>query len=197
MRNGECDINASILAAVIAGLFLLAGASLGLLLPIILKRPPTRRERNVSLVILVALAIATGILFLVGFLLRTPPSVKITYPGNGSEVAMREAVRGVSQNIGTKGSLSVVVYIPADRRHYPQVQEPNVLPNGNWEAEAWFGGTGDSGLRFEVEAVLVDAEARGALENYFSDCEKANSWPGMDELPEGAEIYDRVNVVRE
>ncbi|MBU4219922.1 MAG: hypothetical protein KKB90_13335 [Actinobacteria bacterium] len=127
----------------------------------------------------------------------SPASVTITYPSSGSKVAMREIIRGVTQNLGEDKNLMVILFIPEIGRHYPQAQQPAVHSNGNWEAEAWFGGTGDSGLRFEVEAVLVNVEARGALENYFSNCEKANSWPGMIELPEGTEVCHTVNVVRE
>jgi hypothetical protein len=186
---------------VIAGGLIAAAATIAAVLLgryLIIKGTELGTLKRITTILACIFAFAVLALVIVWFFTKTPEtaSVRITYPVNGSKVAPQEIVRGTSRNLGDK-SFRVFVYVPSVRRHYPQTITPKMLPNGDWEEEVQFGVSGDSGLRFEAEAVLLDENARKILGDYLSKAEQAQSWPGMEGLPKRADVYDRVTVVRE
>lgn len=122
--------------------------------------------------------------------------IKITYPSEGATVQQTESVKGTSQAIPDGHTIWVVVFIPTIGRYYPQNYPASAQPNGNWSSIAYLGVEKDAGLRFEILAVLANHNAQAAFNNYLKDARDKKSYPGLEQLPKEAVIYDRITVTR-
>lgn len=124
------------------------------------------------------------------------PAVRITYPSDGAHVEIREMIRGTSQNIPKGQVIWIVVYPQAAGRYYPQNDPADVQANGDWSSLAFIGIEEDVGRKFDIVAVLANKDAQDAFNAYLAQAKDKKTWPGLEELPNGAVIYDRITVTR-
>jgi len=122
--------------------------------------------------------------------------VKISYPHDGSSVEMLEIIRGTSRRIPEGQVVWVVVFPHVTGCYYPQDYPADVQENGDWSSRAHIGVQGDVGLRFDIIVVVADKEAQNAFNAYLMEGRDKKTWPGLEGLPDGAVIYDRVTVTR-
>lgn len=124
------------------------------------------------------------------------PSVKITQPANGAQADQTQMVRGTSQAIPNGQVIWVVVFVQKAGRYYPQNQSADIQPNGEWASVTYIGIPSDVGLKFDLLAVLADKEGQNAFNRYLVNARDRSDYPGLERLPDGATIYDRVSVTR-
>lgn len=122
--------------------------------------------------------------------------VRITYPSDGSKVERKVTVRGTSQNIPEGQVIWVVIYVHEARRYFPQDLPADVQVNGDWVSPVIIGIDEDVGKEFDIIVVLVDQKAQDAFNDYLKDWGGKYPSPGLERLPEGALIYQRITVTR-
>jgi len=120
----------------------------------------------------------------------------ITYPSNGAEVEREEMVRGTSQEVPAGHVIWIVVFPHAASRYYPQDRQADIEAKGDWTSKAYIGVEENVGEGFDIIAVIADEAGQGVFRRYFEDARKNNDWRGLEQLPEGAVIYNRVTVTR-
>lgn len=126
--------------------------------------------------------------------------VEITYPADGDTVPMTEDLEGTSEDVPEDAELWIMVYPEGVNRYFPQDKQSFpviMMANGDWTAQAIIGSPTDGGLEFKLFAVLADESANAEIVEFLIWCDEEGSWPGLEQLPDGAEIYDYVAVVRE
>lgn len=121
------------------------------------------------------------------------PEVKITYPYDGATVEIREMIRGTSQRIPKGQVIWVAAYLD---RYHPQNYPADVQANGDWSSLAFIGIEEDIGKKFDIIAVLADKKAQDTFNAYLIQARDTKTWSGLERLPEGALIYDRITVTR-
>jgi hypothetical protein len=123
------------------------------------------------------------------------PSLKITYPLEDYKVEIEQTVRGTSQNIPEDQKIWIVVFVHGDN-FYPQHYPINVQANGDWISTAITCTEVSAGEEFDILVVLANKEAQDILNAYIEQCKNEKKWPGLERLPEGAKIFDRVIVTK-
>jgi hypothetical protein len=123
-------------------------------------------------------------------------SVEITYPVEGTKVEQTEAIKGVSRLVPEGQEIWILVVPQRADRYYPHNRPADVLVNGGWHSLANIGITEDVGDKFDILVVLVDGDAQDVFEDYLREAEEKKDWPGLEQLPDGAVIYDRITVTR-
>ena len=99
------------------------------------------------------------------------------------------------------GHIWPVVYIAG--RFHPQDEggkAPSMV-NGTWYGTVRFGNcnaapTVDRGKVFQLIIVVADEQANKEFVDYLDSAKQAESWPGLETLPEGAPEYIRILVTR-
>ncbi len=124
------------------------------------------------------------------------PDVNITYPIEGGKVLGIETVKGASQAIPSGSLVWVVVFLPSVGRYYPQNFSVDMQANGEWSSVVYIGQEGDVGLRADIIVVIADNNAQGAIQAYLQNARDAKNFAGMERIPDGAMIYDRMTVER-
>jgi hypothetical protein len=66
----------------------------------------------------------------------------------------------------------------------------------SWSTKMIIGKDTDDGLKFTLFAVLADGKANRAILDYLDKSKASASWPGLQKLPDGAVIYDKITVTR-
>jgi len=122
--------------------------------------------------------------------------VKITSPHDGATVEISEMVRGSSQNIPEGDVIWVVVYPHIVGNYYPQNDPNDIQTNGDWASLVSIGIEEDIGRKFDILAVLLDEAGQDAFSDYLVQAEGKKTWPGLERLPEGTVICDRITVIR-
>lgn len=123
--------------------------------------------------------------------------VKIDSPLADSKVLYVERIRGVSKLLPSDKKIWIVVFPLAANKYYPQDRYADIQPDGQWSSVAYIG-IKDKNLdeHFDIVAVLVNPEAQQVFEKYSRDSKANQEWLGIDNLPEGSQVYDRISVVR-
>jgi len=131
-------------------------------------------------------------------LLRPEPttSVAIVYPANLARVDQAETVRGTVQALPAGQVIWVVVFAQEVGRYYPQNRPADVEAGGKWSSLAYIGMPADTGKKFDILAVVANAEAQDAFGVYLADARDRSDWAGLEALPAGAVIHDRIAVTR-
>lgn len=136
---------------------------------------------------------------ILGWRLISPtPTTKvvITYPVNLARVEQSETVRGTVERLPAGQVIWVVIFVQEVGRYYPQNRPADIEAGGKWSSLVYLGQPNDSGKRFDVIAVVANAEAQNAFNAYLADARDRGDWPGLETIPAGAMIYDRVTVTR-
>lgn len=131
-------------------------------------------------------------------LLRPLPSTEaaITYPTSLSNVRQTETVRGTVRGLSEGQVIWVVVLVQEVGRYYPQNRPADLEANDRWSSLAYLGIPSDTDKRFDILVAAVNTEAQNAFNAYLADARDMSDWAGMETLPEGAVVYDRVTVTR-
>ncbi len=128
---------------------------------------------------------------------RPTTKLEITYPYDAANVEISETVRGTSEKIPEGHAIWIMVYPHVAGRYYPQNDPADVQANGDWTSLTNIGIKEDVNRKFDIIAVLADRRAQDAFNAYLTESEYKKTWPGLERLPEGATIYDRITVTRE
>ena len=161
------------------------------------KPPEEVAPRKISIwtiVMCISLILLVANLGVFGWRYWPTTEVEITYPYDGAIVEIREMVRGTSQKIAEGQAIWIVVYV--DGRYYPQDDPADVQVDGDWSSLAFIGIEEDVGRKFDIIAVLANKDAQDAFNAYLVQAKVKKTWPGLEKLPNGAEIYDRITVTR-
>lgn len=124
------------------------------------------------------------------------PALKITEPIEGALVDPIQMVRGSSRGVPAGQAIWVFVFVQKVNRYYPQNQPADLQANGGWSSMTSIGIASDLGLKFDLIAVLADDEGRSAINNYLTNAKNRNDYPGVEQLPTGVTVYDRISVTR-
>lgn len=157
------------------------------------KKPPLSRW---TLGMWACIAIAALNTVILGWRLLRPVDAAITYPANQARVDQIETVRGTVQGLPAGQVIWVVIFPQEVGRYYPQNWPADLEAGGEWSSITYIGVPSDTGKRFDVLVVLADAEAQNAFNAYLADARDRADWPGLEALPSGAVIYDRITVTR-
>lgn len=133
---------------------------------------------------------------LISACLPSETTVSIVRPTDGEKVEQTATVNGKSQLLPENHAIWLVVYLPVTGRYYPQNFPADIQANGEWSATAYIGQANESGLDADIIAVAADQSGQAAFNAYLSEARNKNDFPGLERLPEGAVIYDRVSVER-
>lgn len=117
--------------------------------------------------------------------------VEVTYPLNTAKT--QENIQGTAKNIPDGQELWIVIYPHTALKYYP-INKADIQ-NEKWELPAQFGESKDAGTEFDIIAVLADKQAQEAFKSYLETSADLG-WPGISNLPEGAEEYAKVTVTR-
>jgi PGF-pre-PGF domain-containing protein len=126
---------------------------------------------------------------------RLNPEINITYPSNATSVNMQETVTGTAKNIPSEYKVWILVHPLATTKLYPQNGNVNII-NGKWLIPIGIGDKGNAGETFEIMAVLANQKAHEELTNYINTGKNTSNWPGIDSIPDGANVYYDVTVIR-
>jgi hypothetical protein len=179
----------------------IAGVCLGIIL---LTAWAQRRSQGVNrpgfLAPVLKVALWVGILVLVldlgwlgGYwLAEVKRPMHITAPFNDQAVNLRQQVLGTSREIPAGQTLWVFVAPHRTPIYSPQQSPAIIQPDGAWSSLTFVGSAGDKGKVFDIVLALVDQQGQQAIHNYLA----ANSQNGLDGLPPGATIVDKLTVWR-
>jgi hypothetical protein len=123
-------------------------------------------------------------------------NVTITYPINLARVDQTETVRGTVHGLLGEQVVWVVVFAQGVGRYYPQNRPADIEADNKWSSIVYIGVPADTDKRFDILAVVVDSEAQNAFDAYLADARDRNDWAGLEALPAGAVIHDRITVTR-
>ena len=124
--------------------------------------------------------------------------VRIIKPPNGATVSKIIEVGGTSKGISAE-RLWICVYPPGVSRYYPQDKRDfpiTMAVNGSWSTKVVLGRDEYTGSEFKLCAVVVDKMASNKIIEYLDKCKAKKSWLGLKQLPDGAEIYDKIAVTK-
>ncbi len=142
-------------------------------------------------------------IFLMGFFFgsffgenKEPIQVKISYPLNQTSCQMTETVQGTSGNLPPNMRIWIIVKPQENDLYYPQNKPAETDVNGNWSSVASIGRQGDDGKKFGIIVVLADESVRNSFSAYIANGREKGSFDGMQQLPDGVQIYDQILVTR-
>ena len=171
--------------------------AIGIIIAARQRRMQRERPRKIStwtiLMVVCMILLAAN---LVVFGLRPRPKVEITYPYDGANVEIGEIVRGTSEKIPKGQAIWIIVYPYLFDRYYPQNNPADVQANGDWISLTFIGIEEDVNRKFDIIVVLADKMAQDAFNAYHKQSKDTDTWPGLERLPEGVTIYDRITVMR-
>ena len=104
-----------------------------------------------------------------------------------------------SKNISAGQNLWICVYPINTKRYY--IQDKRYLGTtetmGHLYTKAFVGIDDDNwDSEFKLLAVIADRDADEAIIEYLTKYNAKGSWLGLEKLPDGAVIYDTINVIR-
>lgn len=122
------------------------------------------------------------------------PEIIINYTSDTAQIV--ENITGTAKNIPERHELWILVYAYPAHKYYPQNGTMDIQ-NGNWSIPAYIGVKDNVGVKFDIIAVLADENARAEFTSYIINGKINNKWPGIDKIPDGAKVYDKITVIRE
>ena len=130
-----------------------------------------------------------------------PSKLEITQPVDGDTVSRETTFKGISPELpaGSTIWISDFTYerfylLGRQATTFRMVQESGL----RWQAHAWIGTDSptDIGKEYQILAVVADERATQELQAYREKCEATGIYPGMVNLPEGAEVHAEITVIR-
>lgn len=126
------------------------------------------------------------------------PALTISEPQDGAVVPRVVGTSGTWEHIPEDQRPWVLVFPHEAPRYYPQ-QQARLFENGEWSGNVFVGNEDgeQTGQLFDIVVGLADDAAHRELADYMTRSENAGSFGGLDALPAGFVLYDRVTVTRE
>ncbi|HEX5760452.1 MAG TPA: hypothetical protein VF121_14790 [Thermoanaerobaculia bacterium] len=122
--------------------------------------------------------------------------VAITYPVNLARVEQSETVRGTVEGLPSGQVVWVTIFVQEVGRYYPQNRPADIEASGRWSSLVYLGQPADVGKRFDILAAVATTEAQSAFSAYLTDARDRTDFSGLEALPAGALIHDRITVTR-
>lgn len=126
------------------------------------------------------------------------PETKIIWPSDGDTVPREIIVKGIVPELPLGATIWVCVFV--GDRYYPQQPSAVFQVEGEqwlrWQTPVWVGQPYETGMSFNLFAILADENASRLLENYMEQSRITHSWVGITELPKGTTVYDQIGVYR-
>ena len=122
--------------------------------------------------------------------------VSIVAPVPDALVGDVEGGEGQSKNVPDGNTIWVVVVPAPGGRYYPQGEPIVNIADGQWETAALFQNEAGEPGSFEILAVVADHDAHDQLHEATTLAELGELGPALEELPDGAKVYDRITVFR-
>jgi hypothetical protein len=124
-------------------------------------------------------------------------AITIVEPRNGDFVTSNIDVKGLAKNIPAGETIWLMVVSPTGK-YYPH--SPAIMPDiqtGLWQLKGVTLGTPvDNGKSFYLITTTADTNSKSDLDNYFKKVALADGWMGLDTLPPGIKVYDKVKITR-
>lgn len=159
-------------------------------------KPPLNQWALAIWALVAIAAINTGFLGWRWFGPEPATDAAITYPIDLAEVNQTETVRGTVQGLPSEHVIWVAVVPLEVGRYYPHDRPADIEAHDKWSSLAYIGIPADTGKRFDILVLVANHQAQGAFTAYLADAEGRSDWAGMESLPVGAVIYDRITVTR-
>ena len=118
--------------------------------------------------------------------------IHITSPSNDQAINSRVQVKGNYKGIPAGQTLWVAVAPFSTPIYYPQQDPAIIQPNGTWTSLTFVGSAADAGKAFDILLVLVNQPGKQAFTDYLA----GNLQNGLNGLPPGVTIVDKVTVWR-
>jgi len=121
---------------------------------------------------------------------KTQGTVAISSPPKNGKIGSTQVVIGKAQL--SKGyTLWIVPYDGMAGKYYPQGSPVTVRNDASWVYRLSFGSIG-VGKKFQIQAIVADKNANGALSNYV----RTGRQTGITTLPMGAQAVNAITVTR-
>jgi hypothetical protein len=121
---------------------------------------------------------------------KTQGTVAIASPPKNGKIGPTQVVSGKAQL--SKGyTLWIVPYDGMAGKYYPQGSPVTVRSDASWTYRLSFGTIG-VGKKFQIQAIVVDKNANGVLNNYV----RTGRQTGITKLPIGAQAVNAITVTR-
>lgn len=160
---------------------------------------PTKKSKLKFL----AVAFLSIAMLLIGFFLgsffgdkQESTQVGITYPLNQTSCQAIEIVQGTSSGLPSDMAIWIIIKPQKNDLYYPQNKPAETDVNGNWSSVANIGRQDDVLEKFEIIAVLADQSAQDSFAAYIANSRENGSFDGLQLLPDGVQIYDRIVLTR-
>jgi hypothetical protein len=132
------------------------------------------------------------------------PSVAVIRPQSGDRVPMATEVSGTANASRLNGlTIWFAVTTPGIGGYFIQGDwatrsgPATVTAEGKWTSPGIFvGQKGDAGKSFDIVVILADNSAATRLWNYLQHGHQTGKFPALTSLPQGAQEYTRINVIR-
>jgi hypothetical protein len=128
-----------------------------------------------------------------------PVRVQITVPGRQTppaEVPQAIQVQGTVQNLPPGQKIWVFTQNPGSSDLNPQPQAAVINSAGSWTSQTFVGSSGDAGKQFQILVVTANATAVNTITSYLATARQTGNYPGLPQIPAGAQLYDKIPVTR-
>ena len=126
--------------------------------------------------------------------------VLITVPGRQTppaEVPQAIQVQGTVQNLPPGQKIWVFTQNPGSSDLNPQPQAAVINSAGSWTSQTFVGSSGDAGKQFQILVVTANATAVNTITSYLATARQTGNYPGLPQIPAGAQLYDKIPVTRQ
>ena len=163
------------------------------ILAAIIQRGPLNKKYIIVIIVAVTLIIPAILYYSPNT--SAEVDIRIIHPSDSAMVNLIETIFGTANNI-PEGKYPWILINPANSsKYYPQ-KPINIRDDGRWSLPVQFGGEEHLGQKFDIIAILADQEANKEITNYINEGNRTDSWPGIDKIPAGAIVVDKITVTR-
>jgi hypothetical protein len=126
------------------------------------------------------------------------PTIKISSPIDDALINKTIDIIGTAKRIPEDAPIWAATYgYPPTNRYYPQSQLIYPDPNGRWSLrDINVGDDTDSGEKFDIVVLQANDKAHEYLSDYMRNTSLSGAWEGLEKIPSGAKVLDRITVTR-
>lgn len=192
MTRAQVDLTQIVLFLILGGVLLFAYYNL---------RSARRNQRALTVWLIVVYTCAVLLVGNIGLYAwrtfgMTASEVRITVPKDGETVSKDQEVDGTSWKLPADKVIWVVVINTENGQYFPMPQAATVDESGNWSSSGSIGTDSDITIDMEIIALLADKTAQKEFNDYILSAKSQDNPNGMDALPGGATVMDRITITR-